>query len=226
MKRRCSYIQQHSHRIPGRIGSHPRIRNPPRHLHLRQPGNKNGDPPGRYRPARCGNPNSTLADWSCSQRAARVAPRDNVQVPPHRGMIGSLRRIRNPSMISLQPTTQQPGDENSDPPGRYRPARCGNPKPTGWLLSGRGSWSQRTARIAPRANVEVPPHPGRIRSHPQIRKPSTTCTLQQRGDENRDLSSRYRPARCVNPNSHWLICLLYTSPSPRDGLLSRMPSSA
>ena len=26
-------------------------------------------------------------------------------------------------------------------------------------------------------------------------------------------------------NNHW-ICLLYTSPSPRDGLLSRMPSSA
>ena len=24
----------------------------------------------------------------------------------------------------------------------------------------------------------------------------------------------------------WRICLLYTSPSPRDGLLSRMPSSA
>ena len=24
----------------------------------------------------------------------------------------------------------------------------------------------------------------------------------------------------------WLLCLLYTSPSPRDGLLSRMPSSA
>ena len=25
---------------------------------------------------------------------------------------------------------------------------------------------------------------------------------------------------------HFAICLLYTSPSPRDGLLSRMPSSA
>ena len=25
---------------------------------------------------------------------------------------------------------------------------------------------------------------------------------------------------------HLLLCLLYTSPSPRDGLLSRMPSSA
>ena len=27
-------------------------------------------------------------------------------------------------------------------------------------------------------------------------------------------------------NYHYLVCLLYTSPSPRDGLLSRMPSSA
>ena len=25
---------------------------------------------------------------------------------------------------------------------------------------------------------------------------------------------------------YWYTCLLYTSPSPRDGLLSRMPSSA
>ena len=31
-------------------------------------------------------------------------------------------------------------------------------------------------------------------------------------------------ANMMNNNSH--ICLLYTSPSPRDGLLSRMPSSA
>ena len=27
-------------------------------------------------------------------------------------------------------------------------------------------------------------------------------------------------------DADWVICLLYTSPSPRDGLLSRMPSSA
>ena len=27
-------------------------------------------------------------------------------------------------------------------------------------------------------------------------------------------------------NYNWRTCLLYTSPSPRDGLLSRMPSSA
>ena len=30
----------------------------------------------------------------------------------------------------------------------------------------------------------------------------------------------------VVPNKPLLRCLLYTSPSPRDGLLSRMPSSA
>ena len=30
----------------------------------------------------------------------------------------------------------------------------------------------------------------------------------------------------VMPSMRALICLLYTSPSPRDGLLSRMPSSA
>ena len=29
-----------------------------------------------------------------------------------------------------------------------------------------------------------------------------------------------------NDNNQYLFCLLYTSPSPRDGLLSRMPSSA
>ena len=30
----------------------------------------------------------------------------------------------------------------------------------------------------------------------------------------------------IEPEYETLICLLYTSPSPRDGLLSRMPSSA
>ena len=34
-----------------------------------------------------------------------------------------------------------------------------------------------------------------------------------------DAGEYYIPAQ-------WRICLLYTSPSPRDGLLSRMPSSA
>ena len=38
----------------------------------------------------------------------------------------------------------------------------------------------------------------------------------------------YRVTKNANPteNTVHLGCLLYTSPSPRDGLLSRMPSSA
>ena len=40
--------------------------------------------------------------------------------------------------------------------------------------------------------------------------------------EQRDSESRYRH---YNPDNNY-SCLLYTSPSPRDGLLSRMPSSA
>ena len=38
------------------------------------------------------------------------------------------------------------------------------------------------------------------------------------------LSGRF--ANGTSADSNWWLCLLYTSPSPRDGLLSRMPSSA
>ena len=84
-----------------------------------------------------------LLSWgSWSQRAARGAPRANAEVPPHPGRISSHPQIRNPS-IYLQ--RQQPGDENGDPPRRYRPAQCGIPNQTGGLLIGWGSWSQRPA---------------------------------------------------------------------------------
>ena len=41
--------------------------------------------------------------------------------------------------------------------------------------------------------------------------------------EQRAMASAIRQMKSENPN---YACLLYTSPSPRDGLLSRMPSSA
>ena len=37
---------------------------------------------------------------------------------------------------------------------------------------------------------------------------------------------RGSPERMRKPGENTQTCLLYTSPSPRDGLLSRMPSSA
>ena len=38
--------------------------------------------------------------------------------------------------------------------------------------------------------------------------------------------SKAKPLKTLTGNKHFHTCLLYTSPSPRDGLLSRMPSSA
>ena len=35
-----------------------------------------------------------------------------------------------------------------------------------------------------------------------------------------------KPVEFDGQRTHYVTCLLYTSPSPRDGLLSRMPSSA
>ena len=49
---------------------------------------------------------------------------------------------------------------------------------------------------------------------------SLSSELQARADE---LSERLRNAQTLRDD---ITCLLYTSPSPRDGLLSRMPSSA
>ena len=41
-----------------------------------------------------------------------------------------------------------------------------------------------------------------------------------------DLAEIFWISRLGQDPAGYLICLLYTSPSPRDGLLSRMPSSA
>ena len=41
-----------------------------------------------------------------------------------------------------------------------------------------------------------------------------------------DLKGEYVDYSVTTDNLQGMACLLYTSPSPRDGLLSRMPSSA
>ena len=73
-------------------------------------------------------------------------------------------------------------------------------KPQPQLLVGWGSWSQRTARVAPRDNVKVAPLTGRIRSHPRIKIISVSLQLRPPGVENEHLSGRYCPVRCGNPN--------------------------
>ena len=140
---------------------------------------RQGRSPGSIPPRRVWKPQPhwVVADWLRLMEPARgksCPSGQRVEVPPHPGRIISRPRIINLS-ISLQ--LQQPGDENADPPGRYRPAGCGNPNPTGWLLIGWGSWSKRTARVAPLAIDDVPPHTGRIRFYPRIINPPISIQL-------------------------------------------------
>ena len=55
---------------------------------------------------------------------------------------------------------------------------------------------------------------------------SATIDIDQNGDDN--LAKAYSQYTNHTANEYTInqTCLLYTSPSPRDGLLSRMPSSA
>ena len=149
---------------------------------------------------------ATLADWltgwlligwgSWSQRTAGVSQRDNVEVPPHSGRIGSHPLIRNPS-ISLQ--LQQIGTK-TEIPGLI-PTRTVWKPHLHWLVADWPELMQPTrGEVAPRDNVEAPSHPRSIGSHPRIRNLSISLQRQQIGDENADPSGRYRLAWCGNLN--------------------------
>ena len=61
-------------------------------------------------------------------------------------------------------------------------------------------------------------------------QPASNCTpvirwFEEDPDEGRGFPEDFAPIDLENEIG-FRICLLYTSPSPRDGLLSRMPSSA
>ena len=57
------------------------------------------------------------------------------------------------------------------------------------------------------------------------RRKNTIRVAKQAMEKAMQYAYRDRRAKKRDFRSLW-ICLLYTSPSPRDGLLSRMPSSA
>ena len=64
---------------------------------------------------------------------------------------------------------------------------------------------------------------------PKKRKPRKPMSEEQRVAAAARLEKAREKRKEKNPDygqSGVAICLLYTSPSPRDGLLSRMPSSA
>ena len=182
---------------PGKTSFHPRVSNRPISLQPQIAGDVKADLLGQYRPAGCGNPSPTgrlVIGWGLlSQRVVRDAPRANAVVPPHLRRKMSHPPVRNPS-ISLQ--LQQPGAVQKHLPVQYRPTGWVNPSPTGRLLIGWGFWSQRGARVAPRANAAVPLQPGKIRSHPQVRNPKISLNVQLPGDVNANPPGQYGPARC------------------------------
>ena len=67
-------------------------------------------------------------------------------------------------------------------------------------------------------------------THKDIFKGSTYNSLEEQVGGKHYRSMKIQPAEFINENkllfAEGNACLLYTSPSPRDGLLSRMPSSA
>ena len=105
-------------------------------------------------------------------------------------------KVPSPGQKSFHISSTTTWDENADPSSRYRSARYGNPNPTVWLLIG---WSQRAARVASREIVEVPPHPGRIGSHPRTKNLPIYLQRQQTGDENADLPGRCAPQGVETP---------------------------
>ena len=87
---------------------------------------------------------------SWSQRAARVAPRDNVEVRPRPGMITYHLLIRDPSIHLLTLTAR--GRKRTSP-GRYRHTRCGSPNPTGSMLIFLGAHGSSARRELPVATT-------------------------------------------------------------------------
>ena len=139
-----------------------------------------------------GRPPPGLGQSGGTGPAAGVAPWEKARVPLHRGREGKTpSMVRNPSKpLQLRRT----GDENVDPPGRYGPARCGNPNSTGRSFLGWGVWSQS--------------HPERIGPHPRIINHSIHLQLRETGDENDVPPGRHRLAWYRNPN------LRFTEPAP------------
>ena len=62
-----------------------------------------------------------------------------------------------------------------------------------------------------------------VLSHRDFRRVGATNKMEIRSD---NVDGRLGSTTSVNAKARDYDCLLYTSPSPRDGLLSRMPSSA
>ena len=136
----------------------------------------------------------------------RVAPRDNSEVSPHPGtMRCNLLMINNPYIYNSNNSVTKKDIPQADtyPQGVETPT----PLADSWLAGGWGSWNQRTARVTPRHNAEVPSHPRTIRSHPLIRISCTWYISTTRTTRGRKqiYPALIPPRKVWKPPPHWLI---------------------
>ena len=235
------------------MGFHPRIRKPSISLQFRQPRNNNGDPPGRDRPARCGNPSPTrrsLIDWgsyiepahpredrfpspiwrsfhtSTTQVTRGRKHRSTGLIPPRRVwkpqpnwlVVDWLRlmepehpredRFPSPHCKSFHTfITQTTRGRKRRSTGLTPPRRVWKPQPN-WLVvdwlrlmkparGGSYTSGQRQRPAAPGEDKIL--SPGGIIFYFWMRNLSIPLQHQQPWDVNRDRPGRYRPARCGNP---------------------------
>ena len=136
--------------------------------------------------------------WSsCSQRAARVAPRAYAEVLPHTERISSHQPVRHPS-TSLQ--LQYPGDENADPRGSIPSFRMWKPQPHWVIANWLGFMESVRGESCPSSQRRSPAAPGEDKFLYSGQKPFHFSTTSTNGDETADPPGRYRPERCGNPN--------------------------
>ena len=98
--------------------------------------------------------------------------------------------------ISKTPTTR---GQKCRSPGLIPPQRVWKPQPNCLAANCLRLMEPARSKSCPPGQRRVSPHPGRIISHPRVRKPSISLPLQQPGNVNADPPGRYRPARCGNP---------------------------
>src|SRR5664279_3009017 len=96
------------------------------------------------------------------------------------------------------------------------------PGKAGQLVS-RNEYRSRTGPTLNTADLGVVQAPAINAGHPQsgcTRDITSDSYLLRQSLRNANTNAAHHVGYCLS------VCLLYTSPSPRDGLLSRMPSSA
>ena len=122
--------------------------------------------------------------------------------------------------IHTTPTT--PGRKRRSP-GSIPPRTVWKPQPHWVIADWLGLKERARARVAPLANVEVPPHMGRLWSYPRIRNPSVSLHLtpitwgRKRGSPGSIL-----PRTVWKPLPHWLVAdwLGLMEPADGEGFLS------